>query len=363
MIPFNDLKSVFSKFEAELISVSKDIIESGYFVLGPNVKAFESEFAKYVGAKHCFGVGNGTDAIEIGLRAIGVKQNSEVITVANAGGYSTTACLSIGAKPIYVDVDENMLISLDAIKNAITDSTSAIIVTHLYGQAVDVAAIKEISKDIPILEDCAEAHGAKINGAMVGSLGDISAFSFYPTKNLGALGDGGAILTNNDSIADNISKLRQYGWNTKYHNEIPYGRNSRLDELQAGFLRIMLSHIDELNILRKDILNRYKEAAPNLFDHIFSDERNVAHLAVAIVQNRDEFREYASECGVSTDIHFPVLDNEQESMSNIEFVANDLTKSKQFVQHIVSVPCYPGMTDEQVTTVCSLLSEWQAKTA
>ncbi len=363
MIPFNDLKAAFGKYEAELKNVANKIIESGYFVLGPNVKAFEKEFASYIGAEHCFGVGNGTDAIEIGLRAIGVTEKSEVITVANAGGYTTSACLSIGATPVYVDIDDNLIISAEAVKNAITTETSAIVVTHLYGQAVDVDVIRQIAGDVPILEDCAEAHGAKINNKMVGSLGDISTFSYYPTKNLGALGDGGAVLCNDTKIAEQVTLLRQYGWSVKYHNAIPYGRNSRLDEIQAAFLRVMLTHIDELNDERKNILKAYCTAAPKLFEHIFSDERNVAHLAIATVQDREGFRQYATECGVATDIHFPVLDSDQESLANINFKKDELTNSRKFVEKIVSVPCYPGMSSDQIDTVCSLLSDWESKTA
>lgn len=363
MIPFNDLKAVFSGFEPQLKAVANKVIESGYFVLGPNVKNFETKFANYIGANHCVGVGNGTDALEIGLRSVGVGAGSEVITVANAGGYTTSALINIGAKPLFVDVDENMLISLDSIKANITKNTKCIVATHLYGQAVDIKKLRNISGDIPIVEDCAEAHGARFGDDIVGSLGDVSCFSFYPTKNLGALGDGGAVLCNRDDIFENISLLRQYGWDSKYHSSIPYGRNSRLDELQAGFLLLLLEHIDEMNSKRKAILEAYCNSTPRFFTHMFRDERNVGHLAVAQVELRDGFRDLAKECGVSTDIHFPVLDCNQKSLENIEFEISDLSNSRKFVKNIVSVPCYPGMTSEQIDTVCALLSDWQTKTA
>lgn len=358
MIKFNDLNQAFLPYQEELKKIACDVIDSGWYVLGPNVKNFESEFARYIGAQFCYGVGNGTDALEIALRAVGVGTGDEVLTVANAGGYTTTALNSIGAIPVYYDVNENLIGDSNSMAKGLTKKTKAIVITHLYGQAVGVESFKKLAPGIAIVEDCAEAHGAKINGKTVGSLGDISAFSFYPTKNLGALGDGGAVLTSDPQISEKISLLRQYGWSSKYNSSIPYGRNTRLDEMQAAFLLFMLQNIETTNKQRVEIINQYKQAAPEMFSHLFNDEGYVGHLAIAQTEKRDEFRKFAESKGVATDIHFPILDNEQVSMQHIEHRTLNLDNSQIAITKIVSLPCYPNMPQEDIQLVVDCLFEF-----
>lgn len=359
MIAFNDLNRSLAPYKSELISCAEKVIESGWFVLGENVGQFEQEFAQYIGVDKCLGVANGTDGLEIALRAVGVEQNDEVITVANAGFYSTTACNQIGAVPIYVDIDEHLLISATEVSAKITPKTRAIVVTHLYGQAVDINLIRDFTRDIPIVEDCSQAHGATINSQKVGSQGDISVFSFYPTKNLGALGDGGAICTSNDDIATQVSMYRQYGWSNKYESVRPYGKNSRLDELQASFLKLMLKHLDENNENRQQIVNQYTKSAPSFFQHLHTGSRNVAHIACAMVPQRDEFRTFCKNNRISTEIHFPILDSEQIAMKNINFRAEGLYKSIDAQSRIISLPCYPHMKQRDIDTVSLVLSKWE----
>ncbi|HMS25350.1 MAG TPA: DegT/DnrJ/EryC1/StrS family aminotransferase [Acidimicrobiia bacterium] len=358
MIPFNDLKAVFGPYMESLAGVSRSTIESGWFVLGPHVDSFQKNFAQYIGTTDCFGVGNGTDALEIALRAVGVGAGDEVITVANAGGYTTSACISIGAIPVYCDIETSLLIDIDKIPELLSSSTKAIVVTHLYGQAVNVECVRKMVKDIPIVEDCAEAHGASLQGRKVGSLGDVGTFSFYPTKNLGALGDGGAITTSQDHYAENIRLLRQYGWASKYNSSIAYGRNSRLDELQAAFLNIMLENLEVLNKQRMEIFQQYASAAPEMFSHFHMGEGYVAHLAVAHTAHRDEFRELCTQAGIATDIHFPLLDCQQDSMTNIAYRRGGLSVSEKSVHNIVSLPCYPHMPQAHVDVVVETLRSW-----
>ena len=358
MIKFNDLKIAFSSYEEELKHIASEVIASGWFISGPRLKECEARFSNYLGAKHCVGVGNGTDALEIALRAVGVGKDDEVLNVANAGGYTTSACLSIGAVPVYYDIDENLLGDPNSMASAITSKTKAIVVTHLYGQAADVEAFRKLAGDIPIVEDCAEAHGAKINGKFVGSIGDIAAFSFYPTKNLGALGYGGAIVTNSDETYAQIKLLHQYGWESKYRSSIPYGRNSRLDEIQAAFLSFLLTKLPEMNEKRVAIAEKYKEAAPSLFTHLKSGENYVGHLAIAKTNNREKFRVFFDEKEIATDIHFPVLDCDQKSVKSVEHRSLDLKISRDSVEKIVSLPCYPNMRD--VEKVCDALREWES---
>lgn len=362
MIPFNSLSAVLDPYRDEIIEEVNKVIKSGWYISGPKVEKFEEQFSEYLHATNTVSVANGTDAIEIALRALGVKSGDEVITVANAGGYTTTACMAIGAIPVYVDVNDYMLISNKSVRAMITENTKAIVATHLYGQAADIDQIKQVSAGIPILEDCAQAHGAKFGNKMVGTLGDVATFSFYPTKNLGAIGDAGAIVTNDAALAEKAKMLRQYGWKTKYNSHLENGRNSRLDEIQAAVLSVMIKYIDEMNQNRKDILNEYRNAVPELFKNLKSGEENVVHLAVATVDQRDSLIEFLRYNNVSTDIHFPILDTDQAQMKNAHFVSDDLNKSRIFVNKIVSLPCYPNMDTEHVKYIYDLLGKFSDET-
>jgi aminotransferase EvaB len=262
-IPIQDLKRHYQVMAVELKAVAARVLDSGWYVLGQEVRSFESEFAAYLGATECVSVANGTDALELALRAFAIGLGDEVCTVANAGMYSTIAILSVGARPVFVDIEPRTLtLCPNRLASRITDKTKAIIVTHLYGCMADIEAILKLAKGrgIPVIEDCAQAHGAKRLNRTAGTWGDIGCYSFYPTKNLGALGDGGALSTNDPKLAERLRRLRQYGWSSRYHSDDCGGRNSRLDELQAAFLRVKLPHLNAWNGRRQQIARAYNEA-------------------------------------------------------------------------------------------------------
>jgi aminotransferase EvaB len=360
-VPFNDpareVRALGGAVEAAVASV----VSSGWYVMGPQHDAFESEFAAYCGANHCLGVANGTDALEIALRAVGCGPGSEVVTVANAGMYTTAACVAIGATPVFVDVEPDTLqLAADGLEAALSPTTRAIVVTHLYGKMANVAPVLELahSRRIPLIEDCAQAHGATRNGKRAGSLGDIAAFSFYPTKNLGALGDGGALITNDDDLAGCVRRLRQYGWDSKYHAVEPGGRNSRLDEMQAAVLRVKLPRLDEWNERRRAVASRYREALRATELTLLHEPAPdfVAHLCVGLHPDRDRFCERLAADGVDTAVHFPIPDHRQPALSAALWRAGALDVTESAAGELVSLPCYPGLTDDEVDWVCDTLA-------
>ena len=343
-------------------------------MLGEYTQKFAEDFALFCGAGYCLPVANGTDALEIAIRAIiGEKRSedaiNEVITVANAGGYTSTACRLAGAVPVYVDINEdNQLIDITSLVNCLRSTVKAIVVTHLYGAAVNIAEIRKVLNDnnyahIPIIEDCAQAHGAKVNTHRVGSLGNIATFSFYPTKNLGALGDAGAITTSDPVLFDRIKKLHQYGWSTKYQISVPYARNSRMDEIQAAMLSILLPHLDTINQARKSTWERYCDFNYSKIKFLNYDQNDyVAHLAVIRVTERDDFIAFMKSRNIAVDIHYPVLDCDQAAWQSLPMRIDNITQlgtSRKSVGEIVSIPCFPFMTDRETDTVKQALIDWE----
>jgi dTDP-3-amino-2,3,6-trideoxy-4-keto-D-glucose/dTDP-3-amino-3,4,6-trideoxy-alpha-D-glucose/dTDP-2,6-dideoxy-D-kanosamine transaminase len=331
------------------------VFDSGVFLKGPRTREFEERWAAYCGTSHCLAVANGTDALELALRAIGAA-GQEVIVASNAGGYSTTACRLVGAVPVYADIDRaSHLIDTDAAMAMLSANTRAIVATHLYGNLVDVLALKagleeRGRSDILIIEDCAQAHGLTSADGPVGSLGDVGTFSFYPTKNLGALGDGGALTTSDGALFEELKALHQYGWVTRYQSERAYGRNSRLDEIQAAVLLIKMRELDRWNAERCALIDRYRQALPTLH-FVTGAVSTVAHLCVAEVEERDEFRMMLKARGVSTDVHYPVLDPDQPSQIGLESRCDSLAASRTVVDRIVTLPCFPGMTEDELVAV------------
>jgi dTDP-4-amino-4,6-dideoxygalactose transaminase len=330
-----------------LLDPVKRVLDSHWYILGKEVSGFEREFARYCGAAECVGVASGTDALEIGLRALGVTKGDKVVVAANAGFYASTAVLLVGAIPHYVDVDPvTLTVSPEKVEEALESYPKAIVVTHLYGRLADVEAIVEVAsrRGIHVIEDCAQAHGAKRNGKRAGTFGTIGCFSFYPTKNLGAIGDGGAIVTDGSYLAAAIRQLRQYGWKNKYDVELPGGRNSRLDEIQAAVLREKLPFLDSWNAERRDIAGRYNSAFSDLpvVCPCSTGEDYVAHLYVARVEARDAFRKFVRGFGVSTDVHYPVPDHMQFAYPSQQgkWV---LPATELACRQVVSLPCYPGL--------------------
>ena len=333
----------------DFLGAVKKVLDRHWYVLGEEVTNFESEFADYVGAGYCVSVANGTDAIEIALRSVGVERGDMVVTVANAGFYSSTAIHAIGATPLYVDINPScMTMSADSLAEALKLKPKCVIVTHLYGQMANIKELLALAHaaGVMLIEDCAQSHGAKIDGRQAGSWGDAACFSFYPTKNLGAMGDGGAVVTNNEALAARLKILRQYGWSSKYHVDYAGGKNSRLDEMQAAILRIKLPLLDSWNAARRDIASRYNAAFASLsFDALPSvDDSYAAHLYVARIQNRDALREFLKSEGVVTDIHYPVPDHKQAAYPQ-PCVVGSMEVTDSLCKNLVTLPCFPGMTN------------------
>lgn len=352
-IPFGDLKRQYEQLRDRIDAATQEVYESGWFVLGQQVERFEANFAQYCGAKYAVGVGSGTEAIHLALIACGIQPGDEVITVANTCVPTLSAVSFAGAVPVFVDIDEKTFTLNPAlIEERITPKTKAIIPVHLYGQCADMDPILEIANQhgLVVVEDCAQASGALYKGRMAGTMGHAGAFSFYPSKNLGALGDGGLVLTNDEAIAQSVIKLRNYGQEKRYYHSIK-GFNSRLDELQAALLSAKLPYLDGWNQRRQEIAKRYTEAfspvgiscplqAPDRF-HIY-------HLYVVRVPQRDRFQQLLAEKGVGTVIHYPIPVHLQESYPECRDQGKYLPLTEQFANEIISLPLYPELTDKEV---------------
>lgn len=368
-VPINDLQRSYAVNRDSILQSVSDTLASGWWLNGQQGSSFCEEFANYLGAARCIGVANGTDALEISIRALlsaRAIQKHEVVTVANAGGYSTIACRLVGLTPVYADIEEaSQLASLDSIVSALNDDTALVISTHLYGGMVDIPRLRAMMANagyahVPILEDCAQAHGLSGGGRMAGSFGDAAAFSFYPTKNLGAAGDGGAIVTSDHGIADACEALKQYGWTSKYTVTLPDGRNSRLDEVQAAVLRVFLPGLDEANARRQEILKSYEDAAPSGIRVVRSAQGTVAHLAVVLCDDRERLKQHMTKHGIATEIHYPVLDSDQPGWQGLaqRQALGDLKIARKSIARILTLPCFPTMTVSEQQQVCEALASW-----
>ena len=365
MLLINDLLRHNAEILPELNQTVSSVLASGWYVLGKQLIDFEQEFAKYCGVEHCVSVANGTDALELALRAVGVNQGDRVITVANAGGYSTTAILAVGAVPIYADVcEDSLLLSVEHLKRLIGSNVSAIIVTHLYGQAAPVEDVLALATkyDIPVIEDCAQSHGAMLNGRRAGSFGKIGCFSFYPTKNLGALGDGGAVTTDDPELCKRLQMLRQYGWQSKYEIAITGGRNSRLDELQAAVLRVKLPYLDCWNERRRKIAIKYSEGVnhPQIKLPRAGDQSYVAHLFVIRTKYRDSLRDHLKQHEIMSEPHYPIPDHLQPAIS-ARFAGLNLPQTELACKEVLTLPCFPEMSDAEVQHVINAVNAWPGK--
>ncbi|MDX2187072.1 MAG: DegT/DnrJ/EryC1/StrS family aminotransferase [Opitutaceae bacterium] len=359
-VPLQDLSRSARELEGELTLACRRVIQSGWFVLGQEVTQFEQEFAAWLGSEHVVSVANGTDALELALRAVGVGPGDAVLQAANAGMYGTVATLAVGARPVYVDVDLATLSPSPAdLEAAATRQAKAVVLTHLHGSAADVRAVAQWcrSRGLALIEDCAESHGARVGGRSTGTFGAIGCFSFYPTKNLGALGDGGACCTGDPGLALRLKHLRQYGWERRYHATVPGGRNSRLDELQAAILRVRLPHVHRWNARRRAIAERYCRALagrPVGTPRTGGDDY-VGHLFVIQVNERDALRERLGAEGVATDIHFPVPDYRQPAVIAALGTQSPLPRTEYACSRILTLPCFPELTESEVDHVVSVL--------
>ena len=359
---FNDLSRVAAEIHEDIGSAIERVISGGRFILGPEVAAFEREFASYHGVSACAAVGNGTDALEIALRAVGVRAGDSVATVANAGGYSTVAVRALGALPLYVDVDmDTLTMSAPALSKAMIPEIKAVVVTHLYGLMANMEDIVRVAAawGIAVVEDCAQAHGAEIAGRKAGSWGHAGCFSFYPTKNLGALGDGGAIISRDSHVVQKAKLLRQYGWSRKYVVSVPGGRNSRLDELQAAVLRAKLPHLDAWNARRRTIANQYGSCIthPEIMAPSGLGKEHSAHLYVVRTKQRDKLAGHLRRFSIPYDIHYPVPDHLQPQWKDAAGCIA-LPISESACREVLSIPCFPGLLHAEVQEVCDVLNAW-----
>jgi len=363
MKSINDLNRLSPHVAEEIHQAVSACIDSGWYVIGKNVAAFEQNFAEYTGNSRCISVANGTDALEIGLKALGVHPGDKVITTANAGFYGSIGILSCGADPIYADIDpQTYTMSPSSLKSIINKGIKAVILTHLYGRMADIDAILEIcmSYGVPLLEDCAQAHGARHEGRMAGSFGAISCFSFYPTKNLGAMGDGGALCTSDQNLAERITILRQYGWGEKYHVDFPHGKNSRLDEIQACILGVKLRYLDQWNQARRNIAARYDEGISHPLTIRKSGSTNleyVAHLYVLETADRASLMSWLKNKGIPCDVHFPVPDHRQKVFGDT-YLATTLEHTERASARVLTLPCFPEMTTVETDQVIEAVNSW-----
>lgn len=366
MIKYFNLKAINESFEPQLSEAVQRVIASGMYILGPEVKKFEKEFAHYCGCNHCVGTGNGLDALTLILcayRKMGIMQKSdEVIVPANTYIASILSIVAAGLKPVLCEPRwESCNIDPERIEPLITDRTKVIMPVHLYGRVADITEIESIAKryGLKIIEDCAQAHGAIYNGKRVGSLGDAGAFSFYPAKNLGALGDGGAVTTNDEALADTVRTLANYGSKKKYAN-IFKGVNSRLDELQAAVLSVKLARLDKDNKRRQEIALSYISGIRNelvVTPYVENIEQHVFHTFPIFTQEREKLQQHLLEQGVETLIHYPIAPHKQQAMP--EYAHLSLPITERIHREELSLPLSPNMSEKDITTVIEAVNSFK----
>jgi len=360
VIPCANPAAQYQTSKAEIDRAIAKVCDGGWYVLGEEVRAFEGEFAKYCGATHGVGVGNGTDAIHLALRALGVGPGDEVVTVAHTAVATVAAIEMTGASPVFVDIDP-VTYTLDPSKleAALSPRTKAIVAVHLYGHPADMDGISAVAnaKGIPVVEDCAQAHGAELGGRRVGSMGRLACFSFYPTKNLGAIGDGGMVVTGDAALAARLRELREYGWRERYVSATT-GVNTRLDELQAAVLRVKLRRLEADTELRRAHAARYREGLGGTSLALPVERpgaHHVYHLYVVRSAGRDELQRRAKEKGVGTLVHYPVPIHLQPAYAGRVRGSDKLPETERAAKDVLSLPMYPELQPLEVSTVIDVL--------
>lgn len=362
-INFNQLDRSYLKYKAEYDKVAIETLESGWYILGTKGEQFESEFLNYLGSKYCVGLNSGLDALILAFRALGISEGDEVIVPANTYVASVLGITENGATPIFVEPDEYYNLDSTKIEEKITDKTKAILVVHLYGQAADMNKIKAIADKhkLYLVEDCAQSHGACFDGKFTGTWGDIGCFSFYPTKNIGAFGDSGAIVTNNGEFYEKIKMLRNYGSKVKYQNEI-LGVNSRMDEIQAALLSVKLRYYSELRVERECIAKEYLKRIKNpliILPNIRENAEHVWHLFVVKVTQRENFQKYLSDNGIATQIHYPIPPHLSEAYKYLGKNKGSLPITENYAERVISLPLFEGMTQEEINYVIDIINEFE----
>lgn len=356
----NRMDRGFYRYQEEFEKKALEVLRSGWYVLGKEVAAFEEEFAAYTGAKYCVGLASGLDALWLAFRVLNIKEGDEVIVQGNTYIASVMGITINGATPIFVEPDDYYQINPAKIEEKITDRTKAVLAVHLYGQASDMAPIVELCKKykLRLVEDCAQSHGACFNGKMTGTFGDIGCFSFYPSKNLGAFGDGGAIVTDDEQIAKDMKVYRNYGSEKRYYNKV-VGTNSRLDEIQAGLLRVRLSHLDDLTEEKRRIAARYFKELHNdkiLLPRFIEGSTHVYHQFVIRCKERDELIAYLDEKEIGTIIHYPIPPHLAEAYRYLGFKEGDFPMTERLAKEVLSIPMYNGMTEEEQTYIIDAIN-------
>ncbi len=362
MIPFINLQPLRESLAGEIAAAVSRVVNSGWYILGPEVEAFERSFAAYHGVAAAVGVANGTDAVELALRAGGIGPGDEVITVAHTAVATVCAVERTGAKVVLVDIDP-VSFTLDpaAIRAAISPRTKAIVPVHLYGHPAEMNEIMAIAGQhhLLVVEDCAQAHGARYNGRLVGTIGHLGAFSFYPTKNLGALGDGGAIVTNDSQLAARLKRLRFYGQSQRYL-AAERGMNSRLDELQAAILSVKLPHLDEHNAARRSLAAYYSKNLHSVgipkVDSRRAQIDHVYHLYVIRHPQRDQIRAALQQAGIESQMHYPVPIHLQPAYADLGYRAGSLPNTERAANEVLSLPMYVGLTLPQAARIAAAVS-------
>jgi dTDP-4-amino-4,6-dideoxygalactose transaminase len=363
-VPFLDLKAQHKEIENEVLPMVKEVMENTAFIGGPQVSGFEREFAEFCDTDYCVGVNSGTDALRFALMSVGVGPGDEVITVPNTFIATTEAISQAGGTPVFVDVYQNTSeIDISQIENKITERTKAIIPVHLYGQPADMDAVLNTGKkyNIEVIEDSCQAHGALYKGKKAGSLGRVGCFSFYPGKNLGAYGEGGAIVTQEENIANKIKMIRDHGQIRKYYHELE-GYNGRLDAIQAGVLRIKLRKIDEWNKARRRNASLYNELLGDIpgVELTIEEEfaQSVYHLYVILTEDRDGLQKFLGDNGIATGLHYPVPLHLQRAYGRLGYKKRDFPVAENLSERLLSLPMYPQLTHEQIKYVAECIEQF-----
>lgn len=362
IIPFFDATRQLRSIRKEIDFVIKKVLDSGKFILGDEVKEFENRFSNYIGVKYGIGVNSGTDAIKIALRALDVKKNDEIITVANTAVPTVSAIREAGGIPVFADIDEYFNIDPNDFERKITPKTKAVVVVHLYGQPADTDSIIKIAKKykIKIVEDCAQSTGAEVKVEKVGSLGDISCFSFYPTKNLGACGDGGMILTNDERLYKKCRQLRMYGMEKTYYSNIE-GYNSRLDEIQAVILNTKLDYVESWNNKRIDLANYYLKNIKNKSIELPKTRKGVKHvfhLFVIKTKKREALLDYLKENNIGFGIHYEFSIHLQKGYEFLEYKKGNLPITEEVANEIISLPIFPELTMQEIEYIVKKINDF-----
>ena len=362
-INFNVLDRQYQKYANEYNRAVVRVLESGWYILGKELEKFELKYAEFFGKKYCVGLNSGLDALTLAFRALAIGRGDEVIVQANTYIASVIGIIENGATPIFVEPDDFYNIDVDKIETAITTKTKAILPVHLYGQPCNMRKIKKLANkyNLFIVEDCAQSHGACINGQMTGTFGDIGCFSFYPTKNLGGFGDSGAIVTDNSELAEKIRMLRNYGSKTKYQNELE-GVNSRLDEIQAALLNVKLKYLKEITEERKKIADRYLLKVKNkniVLPRKLKEADHVYHLFVIQCQDRNKLQNFLLKNKIKTQVHYPIPPHLANCYKKLGYSKGDFPITENYSNQILSLPLYNGMTDEEVDYVVKFVNDFQ----